>query len=342
MTRTAILGAGAFGTALAAYTAERGHDVRVWAFEKDLPAAVAQSGVNEAFLPGIKLPAAIRWTNDMAEALAGAELVIFMCPSAFVRRVATAAREHVPEGALIVSAAKGIEHESLCLMSQVLTEVLPAHVDRLCYMSGPSFAREIAQGLPADVAMAAHDIAVARQVQQLLHSPRFRVYASADVVGVELGGALKNVIAVACGASDGMGFGDSARASIMTRGLAEITRLGVSMGANPLTFLGLAGVGDLILTCTGDLSRNRQLGKRIAKGEKPEEIVASQKAVAEGYVTAKPVYQLSQRLGVEMPITEAVYRVCYEGVHLLMAAMGLMNRESKDELAGIFQPSTVV
>ncbi|MCC6158056.1 MAG: NAD(P)-dependent glycerol-3-phosphate dehydrogenase [Deltaproteobacteria bacterium] len=336
MTRTAILGAGAFGTALAAYTAALGHDVRVWAFEKDLPAAVAESGVNETFLPGVKLPASIRWTNDMADALTEAELVSLMCPSAFVRRVATQACELLPENALIVSAAKGIEHESLCLMSQVLTEVLPAHVHRLCFMSGPSFAREIAQGLPADVAMAAHDIAVARRVQQLLHSPRFRVYTSADVIGVELGGALKNVIAVGCGAADGLGFGDSARASLMTRGLAEITRLGVAMGANPLTFLGLAGVGDLILTCTGDLSRNRQLGKRLAKGEKPEEIVASQKAVAEGYVTAKPVYQLSRKLGVDMPITEAVYRVCYEGVHLLMAAMGLMNRESKDELAGIF------
>lgn len=336
MTRTAILGAGAFGTALAIYTAERGHDVRVWAFEKDLPAAVAQSGANEAFLPGIKLPAAIRWTNDMAEALADADLVLLMCPSAFVRRVATSARDLIPSGALVVSAAKGIEHDSLALMSQVLAEVLPGRERRLCFMSGPSFAREIAQGLPADVAMASKDIETARRAQQLLHSPRFRVYASADVIGVELGGALKNVIAVGCGAADGLGFGDSARASLMTRGLAEITRLGVAMGANPLTFLGLAGVGDLILTCTGDLSRNRQLGKRLAKGEKPEEIVASQKAVAEGYVTAKPVYQLSRKLGVDMPITEAVYRVCYEGVHLLMAAMGLMNRESKDELAGIF------
>lgn len=336
MARVGILGAGAFGTALAIYARQCGHDTRVWAHDTGLPEKVAATGFNEEFLPGARIPADVRFTGDMVEALDGADLVLLMCPSAFVRRVAADAKSAIPSSALIVSAAKGIEADTLALMSGVLEETLPDHVDRLCYLSGPSFAKEIAAGLPADVALASRDIRVAREAQALLHTSRLRVYTSDDVVGVELGGALKNVIAVACGAADGLGFGDSARASLISRGLAEITRLGVALGANPLTFLGLAGVGDLILTCTGDLSRNRTLGKRLAKGEKADEIVASQKAVAEGYVTCKPVHQLAVKTGVDMPITEAVYKVCYEGVHLLMAAMALMNRESKDELAGIF------
>jgi glycerol-3-phosphate dehydrogenase (NAD(P)+) len=196
----------------------------------------------------------------------------------------------------------------------------------------------MASRLPADVTLAAADIDLARRIQAILHSPRFRVYASDDVVGVQLGGALKNVIAVACGAAHGLGLGASAVASLMTRGLAEMARLGVALGANPLTFLGLAGVGDLTLTCTGELSRNRQLGQQLAAGKLARDIVASQKAVAEGYYTAAAVHALAQREGVDMPISEAVYRVCHEGADLRAEAIRLMSRERKDELAGIFPP----
>jgi glycerol-3-phosphate dehydrogenase (NAD(P)+) len=333
-----ILGAGAFGTALALHCASLGHRVRVWAFDAGLPEAVAADGENAAYLPGVPVPRAIGFSNDLGEALAGAELVLFAVPSAYMRRVSSAASASLPDGALITSTAKGIESDTLALMSEVMAETLGAHRDRLTFLSGPSFARDVAAGLPADVALAAHDIGVARRVQSVLHAPRFRVYTSDDVVGVELGGALKNVIAVACGAAHGLGLGASAIASLMTRGLAEIARMGTALGANPLTFLGLAGVGDLTLTCHGDLSRNRQMGLRLARGERAGAIAASQKAVAEGYVSARPVHRLAAREGVEMPIAEAVYRVCYEDAEIREQALRLMSREMKDELAGVFGP----
>lgn len=338
MSNVSILGAGAFGTALALHTASLGHRVRVWAFDEGLPEAVAAQGENAAYLPGVPLPRDIQFGNDLAEVLAGAELVLFVVPSAYMRRVSAAAAGRIPNGALITSTAKGIESDTLALMSDVMAETLSAHRQRLTFLSGPSFARDIAAGLPADVALAAHDIDVARRVQVILHAPRFRVYTSDDVVGVELGGALKNVIAVACGAAYGLGLGASALASLMTRGLAEIARLGAALGANPLTFLGLAGVGDLTLTCHGELSRNRQMGVRLAKGERAADIAASQKAVAEGYVSALPVHRLAAREGVEMPIAEGVYRVCYEDADVREEALRLMSREMKDELAGVFGP----
>ncbi len=338
MTNVSILGAGAFGTALAVYAGGLGHRVRVWAFDDGLPEAVAAQGENALYLPGFPVSEEIRFTNEIAEALAEADLVMFVVPSAYMRRVGAAAAPWIPAEALITSTAKGIESESLATMSGVLEETLSSRRSRLTFLSGPSFARDVASGLPADVALAASDIDVARSVQSILHSPRFRVYTSDDVIGVELGGALKNVIAVACGAAHGLGMGASALASLMTRGLAEIARLGVALGANPLTFLGLAGVGDLSLTCNGELSRNRQLGLRLARGERAEEIAASLKAVAEGYMSARPVYRLAEREGVEMPIAEAVYRVCYKGADVGEEAAALMRREMKDELAGVFAP----
>lgn len=331
MARLSILGAGAFGTALALYASRLGHRVRVWAYDEGLPEAVRAEGKNAAYFPGFEIPSEIPFSNDMAEALEGAELAMLVVPSAYMRGVAQAAAKLVPEDALIVSTAKGIEAGSLALMSEVLDETLPSARSRVTFLSGPCFAKDVGGGLPADVALAAEDIRVARRVQAVLHSPRFRVYASDDVVGVELGGALKNVVAVACGAASGLGLGDSALAALMTRGLAEITRLGVVLGANPLTFLGLAGVGDLTLTCNGDLSRNRQMGKRLAAGERAAEIAASQKAVAEGYVSAPAVRELGRREGVEMPITDAVYRVCYEDADVRAEALRLMSRDPRDE-----------
>lgn len=335
MASIAIIGAGAFGTALAIYSRSIGHDVRVWCFERDLPGTIRDKGENEPYLPGQPVDPDIAFSNDIAAVMSEADLVLIMCPSSHVRRTSEAMAPHMPAGTLVASAAKGIENGSLLLMSQVLAETLPDHSDNLAYLSGPSFARDIAAGLPTNIACAANDPRVARQVQDLLHSSRLRVYDSDDVIGVELGGALKNVIAIACGATDALGLGASARASLLTRGLAEITRLGVAMGSQAITFLGLAGVGDLVLTCTGDLSRNRTFGKRLAGGETPEAIIASQQAVAEGYVTVKAVHALKQKLGVDMPITDAVYQVCYQGRDFRDVAVELSQRDKKEEFLGI-------
>jgi glycerol-3-phosphate dehydrogenase (NAD(P)+) len=336
MTNVAVLGAGAFGTALAIHSHSLGHRTRVWAFDDGLPEDVASKGENSTYLPGFPIPADMHFTNDMAEALQEADLVLLAVPSGFMRSVTSQAAPHIPKNALITSTAKGIEQGSLAMMSEVLADTLPEHVTHATYLSGPSFAKDLASRLPADVSLAANDIETARGVQEILHSPLLRVYASDDVIGVQLGGALKNVIAVACGAAFGLGMGASALASVMTRGLAELARLGVALGANPLTFLGLAGVGDLTHTCHGELSRNRQLGQKLASGLTAAEIVSSQKAVAEGYKTAAAVHTLSERTGVEMPISESVYLVCHKGASLEDQAQRLMTRERRDELDGIF------
>jgi glycerol-3-phosphate dehydrogenase (NAD(P)+) len=335
MARIAIVGAGAFGTSLGIYTNSLGHAVRTWCHETDLPGIVRADGENTPFLPGYPVDPGIDFSNDIPHVLEDAELVLIACPSSHMRKVCQGLADHVPQCAVLASMTKGIENDTLCLMSEVQAETLPAQAERLAYLSGPSFARDIAGGLPTNLTCAAADPDVAATVQELMHSTRLRIYTSDDVVGVELGGAVKNVIAIACGASDGLGLGDSTRASLMTRGLAEITRLGVALGANPITFLGLAGVGDLMLTCTGDQSRNRTLGKRLVSGETAEQVIGSQKAVAEGYVTVRAVRALKEKLGVDMPIVEAVYRVCYEGSDFLEEAEKLSNRARKDEFQGI-------
>jgi glycerol-3-phosphate dehydrogenase (NAD(P)+) len=242
----------------------------------------------------------------------------------------------IGSGALVVVATKGIEEHSLTLMSEVLAESIPSvGPDRLAFLSGPSFAREVARGLPTDVVVASQGMTAARKVQPLLHAPLFRTYTSADPIGVQVGGAVKNVMAVATGACDGLGFGANARAALITRGLAEMTRLGVALGANALTFLGMAGVGDLVLTCTGDLSRNRTLGKQVAAGVDPQAYLASQRSVAEGFYTAAAARALARKMAVEMPITENVYSVLHEGRPIAEAVRLLLDRAYKDELTGI-------
>lgn len=335
MARIAIIGAGAFGTSLSIYTHSLGHAVRIWCHEQELPEILRTEGENSPYLAGYPVDPGIDFSNDIPHVLEGAELVLVACPSSHMRKVCQGIADHVPPEAVLASMTKGIENDTLYLMSEVQAEILPTQVSRLSYLSGPSFARDIADGLPTNLTCAAVDPDVAARVQELLHSSRLRIYTSEDVVGVELGGAVKNVIAIVCGASDGMGLGDSTRASLMTRGLAEMTRLGVALGANPITFLGLAGVGDLMLTCTGDQSRNRTLGKRLVSGETAEQIVNSQNAVAEGYVTVRAVRALKERLGVDMPIVEAVYRVCYQGAEFLEEAEKLSNRARKEEFQGI-------
>jgi glycerol-3-phosphate dehydrogenase (NAD(P)+) len=272
----------------------------------------------------------------MEEACKGSELVIFACPSKHMRVISNQVAQHIAAETLVCVVSKGIDSGTLQLMTEVLAETLTnVPVENIAVLSGPSFAKEVALSRPTDVVVASPGCAAAERIQKLLHTGVFRVYSSDDVVGVQLGGALKNVMAIATGACDEFGLGENARAALITRGLAEITRLGVAKGANPITFLGLAGMGDLVLTCVGDLSRNRTLGRKIARGEKPDDILAKTRTVAEGFFAAKTARALGQSLDVDMPITEQVYSVLYEGKSLLDAAKDLMQREFKAEFRGI-------
>ncbi len=336
MTNLAIVGAGAWGTALACHSARLGHDVAMWALEAEVAAEISTRHTNAIYLGGIPLPDTVTASQDLAAVVPGADVVILVPPSQHLRKVAVAVAPHVAANAIVVVATKGIEEDSLKLMSEVLAETLPAvPAERVAFLSGPTFALEVASGKPTDLVIASRGAASARRVQELLHSPMFRIYSSSDPVGVQVGGAVKNVMAIATGACDALDFGTNARAALITRGLAEMTRLGVALGANPLTFLGMAGVGDLILTCTGELSRNRTLGKQIAAGVDPQQYLASKKSVAEGYYTAAAAHALSRKIGVEMPITENVYHVLHMGRPLPDAVRVLLERTYKEELHGI-------
>ncbi|MBX3192109.1 MAG: NAD(P)-dependent glycerol-3-phosphate dehydrogenase [Labilithrix sp.] len=333
--KVAVVGAGAWGTALAAHAARLEHDVRLWAREPEVARDVNDLAENRLFLEGVSLPKSLRASTDPKEALAGAEIVILVPPSAFLRSVASLVADHVPAGARVVVASKGIDQATLQLMTDVAAEGLNARADDLSALSGPSFAREVASGLPTDVVVASRNAEAAADVAAALHSPMFRVYTSKDPIGVEIGGAMKNVLAIAAGVCDGLGLGTNARAALVTRGLSEMARLGVALGGDPLTFMGLSGVGDLILTSTGALSRNRSLGMKVAEGVDPAKYLASQRTVAEGYLTARAAYRLAQKLGVDAPITEQVYHVLHEGRPLLEAMKMLLTRAQKDELWGI-------
>jgi len=330
--KVGVIGAGSWGTTLADLLAKKHYKVTLWAYEPDLVARMRKTRENDLFLPGFQLAETLAVTNDLAEAAAGKDLLLLVPPSQVMRRVVSQAAAHIAHGTLIVSAAKGIENESLQLMSEVLAEVLPAPLgERLAFLSGPSFAREVAAEMPTAVAIAATHPAVARAAQEVFSTAAFRAYTNDDVIGVELGGALKNVIALAAGISDGLGFGHNTRAALITRGLAEMTRLGVALGAQPATFAGLAGMGDLVLTCTGDLSRNRTVGMELGRGRSLEEILAGMSMVAEGVKTTLSTYQLAAKLGVEVPITDQMYRILYEGKSPRQAVGDLMLRELKPE-----------
>ncbi len=329
--RVAVVGAGGWGTALAGLLAKRGHDVVLWSFEEHVAAAIRERRINP-YLEGIELPASLGVTTDLATAVGGAEIVLSVSPSQFVGRVMGAAAPHVRPDAIVVSASKGIELDTLRSMDQVLGSLLPADVmARFCVLSGPSFAAEVAREAPTAVVVASRDADAARRVQSLLQTEYFRVYTNPDVLGVELAGALKNVIAVGAGVAAGLGWGHNTLAALLTRGLAEITRLGVALGAERATFSGLAGMGDLVLTCTGSLSRNRTVGFRLGQGEKLEEILADMTAVAEGVKTAEAVHALAARHGVEMPISEQVWAIVHEGRRPVDALRALMLRDPKPE-----------
>ena len=330
--RIAVIGGGSWGTALADALARNGHDTLLWAYERELVAEINNSHTNSLFLPDIPLHPALACTASLADALAGRGIILLVTPVQVMRGVLAQAAPLIGPGAVIVNASKGIELETLKTVSQVCGDLLgPEALNRYVALSGPTFAREVASGFPSLIVAASLDEGCARRVQAALSGPQLRVYTNSDVIGVELGGAVKNVIAIAAGISDGLGFGHNARAALITRGLAEMNRLGRAMGAQAATFAGLAGMGDLVLTCTGDLSRNRTVGFKLGQGQRLADILAEMRMVAEGVKTAESVYRLSRKLGVEMPIVEKTFQILHEDKPARQAVTELMARELKAE-----------
>ncbi len=328
----AIIGAGSWGTGLAKLLGDQGLDVRLWAYEQHVCDALKRTRTNPVYLPDVRLADTVSCHTVFGDVLPGAAIVCFVTPSHVLRAVASSCAGYVPEHALLVSATKGIESETARLPAQVLADVLGNGISgRLAVLSGPSFAVEVARGLPTAVTVAARDEAVGRTLQNALATPVFRVYLSSDVTGVQLGGAVKNVIAIATGIADGLGLGHNARAALITRGLAEMMRLGERLGADPLTLSGLSGLGDLVLTCTSELSRNRTLGFRIGRGETLERITSGTPMVAEGVRTSTAVVQLAQRTGVEVPISRQVHEILHLGKPPQAAVSELLARALKAE-----------
>lgn len=333
--RCAVIGGGAWGTALADMLAanggagEGGHTVRIWALEPDIVQAINELHENRVFLPGFKLAQSLIATHDHREALEGAELVVYATPSQHLRGVAREGRDYVLKHAVLAVASKGIEQKTLALMSDVVAEEVKGRP--VVAISGPSFAAEVAARQPTAIVAASLDADAARLVQDALSNATFRVYTHDDLVGVELGGALKNVMAVATGIVEGLGLGNNSRAALITRGLAEMTRLGVALGARASTFAGLAGIGDLVLTCTGALSRNRAVGVEVGSGKTLDEALAGKPTVAEGVITTKSALALAQREGVDMPIVTTVYRILFEGHSAKRAIPDLMARGLRAE-----------
>ncbi len=333
MTKVCVFGSGGWGTALAQLCASRRYSIKQWVREPEVAEEINQRHLNSLFLPGIQLSNRIKATLEEQEALEEAELVLLVIPSQFLRKAVLKIRYLLPTEVPIVCCSKGIEKGSLELMSEVLTGELPGkYHPYLTYLSGPSFAREVAEGKPANVTVAGENSGIQKKVQALLGSSVFRIYTTSDVTGVQIGGAVKNVIAIAVGACAGMGFGLNAQASLITRGLAEMTRLAVAKGANPLTLSGHSGVGDLVLTCTGSLSRNRRVGVSLGEGKSLQKVLASMKMVAEGVATAHSVWHLAEKLNISMPITEQVYHVVHHAKSVELAAKELMERPLREEL----------
>lgn len=329
MTRCAVIGAGAWGTALADLLARNGHDVRIWAYEWDVVESINRSHQNRRFLPGCAVYDTIKAFNDVEETLVGAQIVTFATPSHVFRAIARTAKGSIGDGIPIVVASKGIEQESLALMTDVATQELTQGT--VVALSGPSFATEVIAQQPTAVVVASTNPDAALFAQQTFSSIHFRAYTHSDVVGVEIGGALKNVMAVATGIAEGLGLGFNARAALITRGLAEMTRLGMKLGADPATLAGLAGLGDLVLTCTGSLSRNRAVGLEVGRGAALDDVLAGRETVSEGVVTTRSAHALAAREDVEMPIVDAVQKVLFGGQPARDAIGALMARELRPE-----------
>jgi glycerol-3-phosphate dehydrogenase (NAD(P)+) len=324
-----VLGAGSWGTALSMHLARMGHRVKLWARRSDQAEAIERSRENAQYLPGIKAADTLHATSDLEEALRGSEIVLSVVPTHTKRAVWLEARRHLPPDAPVLSASKGIENETLASMSDVLEEVIPDHP--LAFLAGPSFAKEVGLGLPTAVVIGAKDKRVADSLQFWFSNDALRAYTTQDVTGIEIGGALKNVIAIAAGCADGLGFGHNTRAALITRGLAEITRMAVKLGADPLTLAGLGGLGDLVLTCCGDLSRNRRVGLGLGRGKLLAAILEEMGQVAEGVNTARAAKDLCARTQVDMPIALEVYKMLYEDKPARDTVIDLMRRGLKQE-----------
>ncbi len=330
-----VIGSGAWGTTLALLLARKGITTTLWDHHVERAAAMHRQRENTAFLPELYFPDTLEVTSSLTEAVRGKEMLLLVPPSQRLRENLHLLAPHLAPGTILVSASKGIEIASLKRMTEVIEEELPAFQNSIAALSGPNLSREVAQEKPTAAVVAArqHDVAV--HVRSLLSTTAFRIYTSEDVIGVELGGALKNIIAISAGINDGLGYGANAKAAMITRGLAEISRLGIAAGANPLTFAGLAGLGDLVATCTSSLSRNQQLGHRLARGERLQDILQSTRSVAEGVSTTQAALQLAVRYNVEMPIAQQLGLVLFKGLDPHKAVSELMLRDPKGELEGI-------
>ncbi|MCG8615475.1 MAG: NAD(P)-dependent glycerol-3-phosphate dehydrogenase [Desulfobacterales bacterium] len=336
--RIGVVGAGSWGTALAKQLADKGYRLDLWVFETEVREQIEQHQENKVFLPGFSLPEGIVPTNDLKTAVADKDLVLVVVPSHCMRAMAGEMKSFISPDTVVVSASKGIENKTHQTMTDILSEIMdniPAK--NFAVLSGPSFAKEVAAKIPTVVASAATDRGVAEFVQQVFAGPTFRVYVNDDPVGTQVGGAMKNVLAIAAGICDGMNMGLNPRAALITRGLTEMNRLGTRMGADPLTLSGLAGVGDLLLTCTGELSRNYTVGKQIGQGKKLDDIISEMRMVAEGVKTTRSVYNLSRKLGVDLPICNEVYAVLFEDRPVDETVERLMNRSLKHELDGVLE-----
>lgn len=332
MVQVAVMGAGSWGTTVAKVFADAGNEVRLWARRAEVAEDVRDNHRNSAYLGDIELPAAMTGTTDPAEALNGAEIVVLGVPSQSLRENLQNWKDLIGPDASLVSLAKGIEHSSGLRMSQLISEVAEVPSERVAVLTGPNLAREVAQGQPAATVVACTDMDRAKLIQAAVAAPYFRPYTNTDVIGCEIAGTCKNVIALAAGIAAGMGFGDNTAATVITRGLAETTRLALKVGADARTLSGLAGMGDLVATCTSTLSRNRRFGEHLGKGETLEQAAASTKGqVAEGVVSSQSVFELAEKVGVEMPITDAVVGVCHEGADVQQVMMGLLGRSKKAE-----------
>src|SRR6266550_170537 len=336
MVSVGVIGSGAWGTTLACLLAKKGIETTLWEHRPERAIEMQQQRENTLFLPGIRFPAMLYVTSQVAEAAREKDMLLLVTPSQRMRENVRLLAPYVGKETLLVSASKGIEISSLKRMTEVIAEELPQARARIAALSGPTISREVAEEKPTAIVVAASEEKIAVRARTILNTIRFRVYTANDLVGVEFAGALKNIIAIGTGFNDGMGYGDNAKAAFITRGVAEMSRLGIAAGAHPLTFAGLAGIGDLIATCASPLSRNQQLGRRLASGEKLDAILASMHSVAEGVSNTKAALQLAARYGVEMPITEQLGLVLFEGMDPQKAVPELMMRDPKHELEGLF------
>jgi glycerol-3-phosphate dehydrogenase (NAD(P)+) len=332
MSDIAVVGAGSYGTCLAMLFGRAGHRVDFWCRKPEIASAMQSTRANHSYLPGHQLPDTVRVTSDLETAVRGKQFVVGVTPSHGIRDVLGRAAHWMDPDAIVINASKGLEEGTMFTVDRVYAEIFPARIaQRATYLSGPTFAAEIAAGTPAAIVLAGRDEAATSVAQEALRALHFRIYSTDDVIGVLIGGALKNVIAVGAGVSDGLGFGSNTRVALMTRGLAEITRIGVALGANPLTFAGLSGMGDLVLTCSGDASRNRRVGLALGRGKSMAEVMAEMTQVAEGVKTAKVAHELAAKLGVDAPIMDVMFSALHEGMPVREAIDRLLARPAKGE-----------